>query len=252
MEERLIRDILTIKEKSIRNLLNWTESPIERIFLLEFIKVIEDSVSNPNYGGIHPSIRIDGYTFLPQIVEHDQVISFTGHYCGIEIKYTDFAQRLDPISSNLFYRDGKPTKRRVQKIKVSQEASLVYQTLSVFPQYRVKIGDKSYRLDFAFILTESDNEISTNVKHVGIECDGYKYHSSPEQFSKDRSRNRALNGEDWTIIQYSGAEIYSGKVNFKEEFAKLFSILGFGEHGLRGEYSGYRLNLNNISNDLPF
>ncbi len=42
---------------------------------------------------------------------------------------------------------------------------------------------------------------------VGIELDGYTWHSSPKAFTSDRERQRELELDGWRIIRFSGAEI---------------------------------------------
>ncbi|MEU1449884.1 DUF559 domain-containing protein [Streptomyces mirabilis] len=53
-----------------------------------------------------------------------------------------------------------------------------------------------YRIDFAL-----------PAKKIGIELDGYAWHSSREAFTKDRERQRALELDGWRIIRFSGAEV---------------------------------------------
>ncbi|MFE7077902.1 DUF559 domain-containing protein [Streptomyces sp. NPDC057620] len=53
-----------------------------------------------------------------------------------------------------------------------------------------------YRIDFAL-----------PSKKIGIELDGYAWHSSREAFTKDRERQRALELDGWRIIRFSGAEV---------------------------------------------
>jgi very-short-patch-repair endonuclease len=79
-------------------------------------------------------------------------------------------------------------------------------------QYEV-LGGK-YRLDFAL----------PDVK-VGIELDGYAYHSSPEAFTQDRKRERDLNLAGWRIIHFSGSEINrdaNGCIQQAAQLAKTF------------------------------
>lgn len=64
---------------------------------------------------------------------------------------------------------------------------------------RLQVAHKvaSYRLDFAL------PEIN-----LGIELDGYEYHSSKDAFTKDRQRERYLRSIGWDIIRFSGSEIH--------------------------------------------
>jgi len=87
-------------------------------------------------------------------------------------------------------------------------------------------------LDFAFLLNEGNNEGVETRKKVAIECDGYDFHSTPQQFNKDRERQRLLSSNDWIVLNYSGSQINGGKIDFREEFNRIFSILGFSGHGV--------------------
>lgn len=62
---------------------------------------------------------------------------------------------------------------------------------------QVWVGTK-YRLDFAH---EGDK--------IAIELDGYEYHSSKDQFTKDRQRQRELEQLGWRILRFSGREIHA-------------------------------------------
>lgn len=61
----------------------------------------------------------------------------------------------------------------------------------------VAMGGK-YRIDFA-----------DEANKIGIELDGHEFHSSKEQFTKDRQRQRDLEAEGWRIIRFSGSEVHA-------------------------------------------
>jgi very-short-patch-repair endonuclease len=63
--------------------------------------------------------------------------------------------------------------------------------------YQYVVPGKSYRIDFA----------EPQLK-VGIELDGYAFHSDKEAFTKDRQRQRELEMLGWRFVRFSGAEIY--------------------------------------------
>jgi hypothetical protein len=56
--------------------------------------------------------------------------------------------------------------------------------------------DSKYRLDFAHLESK-----------IAIELDGYAYHSSREQFTRDRQRYRELTRHGWRLLLFSGQEI---------------------------------------------
>lgn len=62
------------------------------------------------------------------------------------------------------------------------------------PQHEV--FDGRYRLDFAL-----------PDKKIGIELDGYAWHSDRKTFTKDRARQRELELDGWRLIRFSGSEI---------------------------------------------
>jgi very-short-patch-repair endonuclease/nucleoside 2-deoxyribosyltransferase len=55
-----------------------------------------------------------------------------------------------------------------------------------------------YRLDFA------DAE-----RKLAIEADGFEFHTSKDQFTKDRQRQRDLELDGWRFIRFSGSEIHA-------------------------------------------
>lgn len=42
-----------------------------------------------------------------------------------------------------------------------------------------------------------------------VECDGFDYHSSKEQLTKDRKRDRKLDRLGWKVMRFTGSEIYA-------------------------------------------
>lgn len=67
---------------------------------------------------------------------------------------------------------------------------------AIVPQFNVP-GFR-YRVDFAF----PDQK-------VAVELDGYEYHSSKEQFTGDRKRQREMELKGWRFIRFSGSEVYN-------------------------------------------
>ncbi len=90
---------------------------------------------------------------------------------------------------------------------------LVLREFEVRPQYSVAIDGIEYRLDIAVILNRKtfDGKIIES-KKVALECDGYDYHSSPEQKRNDDIRTRKLKKSGWKeVLRYSGKELHSLK-----------------------------------------
>lgn len=69
----------------------------------------------------------------------------------------------------------------------------------IYPQHAV-LG---YRLDFAVIGGGHGYKIA-------IECDGHDFHErAKEQAAHDRQRDRRLTTAGWTVLRFTGHEIYS-------------------------------------------
>ena len=54
-----------------------------------------------------------------------------------------------------------------------------------------------YRIDFAL-----------PSKKIGIELDGYEFHSDKDTFTRDRQRGRELQRLGWRVIRFSGREVF--------------------------------------------
>lgn len=64
--------------------------------------------------------------------------------------------------------------------------------------FRPQVVVGRYRLDFA--------DLS---RKLAIEADGFEFHTSKEQFTKDRQRQRDLELDGWRFIRFSGSEIHA-------------------------------------------
>jgi len=99
---------------------------------------------------------------------------------------------------------------------------MIGREFEVRPQYYATIDGIEYRLDIAVILSRKtpDGKIIES-KKVALECDGYDYHSSPEQKRNDDIRTRKLKKSGWKeVLRYSGKELHSLKS--KNEIHLLF------------------------------
>jgi hypothetical protein len=71
-----------------------------------------------------------------------------------------------------------------------------YRQTNIILLYQYEVLDKKYKLDFAH-----------RPSKTAIELDGYEWHSSREQFTKDRQRQREIERLGWGFIRFSGSEI---------------------------------------------
>lgn len=63
---------------------------------------------------------------------------------------------------------------------------------------QIKLDGGRYRLDFGH-----------DEKRIGVELDGYEFHSSKDQFIKDRQRHREIESMGWRVIRFAGSEVHT-------------------------------------------
>jgi hypothetical protein len=71
------------------------------------------------------------------------------------------------------------------------------------PQFEVHLA-RTVRLDFAFMA-------EGRPRHVAMEVDGHDYHErTKEQARRDKSRDRMLTMAGWSVLRFTGSEIFNG------------------------------------------
>lgn len=229
MEERILRDILSIKKDNIKELLALTESPIEKLFMLYLLKYFENSLATSDFISYQTKkTEINGFHYL---TGDDPFKKDTwGKIIGISINYFTVGFTLQVGSGNKHNYE----KREPNLLKAPNGNHFTQmQMLHIYPQYKIQNESSFFRLDFAFLLYENADHDFSLVKKIGIECDGYDYHSDKDQFKKDRERLRKLELNGWSIIPFSGSEINGYQYNenaFPKEIYKILTLLGFGFH----------------------
>lgn len=93
----------------------------------------------------------------------------------------------------------------LRQIKGWVEEKIYVEAVALEPQYQVKTKTKTYYLDFLLGVLLKDN---TQIL-LAIECDGHDFHEkTKEQARKDRQRERDLTANGYTVIRFTGSEIY--------------------------------------------
>jgi hypothetical protein len=97
-----------------------------------------------------------------------------------------------------------------------------HRIFEVRPQYLVNIDGTHHRIDIAIFLNRYDKfDKLIETRKIALECDGYDYHSSPEQKRNDDIRTRKLKKNGWReVFRYSGKELYS--IKYINEVHKIF------------------------------
>jgi hypothetical protein len=97
--------------------------------------------------------------------------------------------------------------------------------ITVTPQWTVKCGAKAYRLDFHVEANANapDAKGGNTVLHmsVALECDGHDFHErTKEQAERDRKRDRDLQSAGFTVLRFTGSEIWrDARVVAREVYA---------------------------------
>lgn len=86
---------------------------------------------------------------------------------------------------------------------------LAFLDLHIFAQH--KVG--KYRLDFAI-----------PNKRIAIELDGHDFHKTKYQRTQDAQRDRWLFGEGWSVLRFTGSEIYKDLDGCIDEICKLAKV----------------------------
>lgn len=101
------------------------------------------------------------------------------------------------------------------------------QEICVYPQYFYWINGKLHKIDIAIVLNRwKDNKI-VETRKIALECDGYDYHSSPDQKRNDDIRTRRLKLNGWKeVFRYSGKEIVRmSNKDFDLVFSEIITML---------------------------
>ncbi|MFA4852006.1 MAG: DUF559 domain-containing protein [Bacteroidales bacterium] len=224
MIDKIKYDIFGIQQERIDSLLSLTESPIEKIFLLLLLRYIESKLDSDEY---EEDQYFTGYSIMKDFGIYLERIEI-----GCEVEINDNIKIKTGDKVEIISIVPKKSKNKPQnRIKKNDSGAFIeIQFLHIIPQYEVQYENKKYRLDFAFKLYEIVNYNMSLIKKICIECDGHEFHNrTGEQITRDNYRSRKLTEDDWTVIRFSGSEIYAENVNsFEKTVKQIFKILNFG------------------------
>jgi very-short-patch-repair endonuclease len=83
--------------------------------------------------------------------------------------------------------------------------------LGVESQVEIKTGEKTYRADFVIeweAFRWPDKPVT--VAKVIVECDGHAFHErTKEQAKRDKARDRALQAAGYTVLRFTGSEVWA-------------------------------------------
>ena len=213
----------------INEVLSFCESPIEKLMMLQFYNYFQkNNTDNVDKGdGMFRDIE-----FTEDCMEYDDN-SLQFNKKDIE-KIKKYEYRFNKIGQNYSKLNGFKFQLNYLPKKLSKNNTISFtHTRSVYisPQYEVNINNDIFRIDICLILTENDffSGDLIDIKKIALECDGYEYHSSPDQKMNDEIRTRKLKSNGWhDVLRYSGKEIYRVGANLqmvKYNFDEIMEII---------------------------
>lgn len=76
------------------------------------------------------------------------------------------------------------------------------------PQQEIVTDKGKYRVDFLISVAIPPYE-QKKIKHIIVECDGHEFHEkTKEQAQRDKSRDRDLQAYGYTVLRFTGSEIW--------------------------------------------
>jgi very-short-patch-repair endonuclease len=184
--EKITSTILKELDFHLKSFLSVCESPIEKVFVSNFIKRYIRYGYNLNFEYNFCNNKDFGFIGHSCKTVNDNVIVYHNSYCEkIILKHSG---RDEPLPAYGFDDKKEITESFVNHVELT-------------PQY--EIGN--YRVDF--LLRYFFGSPQYDVKIV-IECDGHDYHDrTPEQATRDKRRDRELVSMGYIVLRYTGSEI---------------------------------------------
>lgn len=195
-----ITNICGYYNSKIDSLLSICESPIETLFLANFINFYaENSLDSYNISFLYRNC------FDEYIVEDGKAKLRLQNYKHEQSGIPEFRFNVGP-----FYIYG---------MRISY--NYIDWIFDLIPQYEITEKEISYRLDFAVIgkglSFKTNKEIDFK---IFIECDGFDYHKTKSQISYDNDRANYLKSLGWLEFRYLGKDIYSDNFSAAKDFNK--------------------------------
>jgi hypothetical protein len=81
------------------------------------------------------------------------------------------------------------------------------------------LGPEGYRIDFAFVGRRTEpGGTDGPIVRLGVELDGHDFHErTKEQASRDKRRDRILTAKGWTMLRFTGSDVYRDPAAVLEE-----------------------------------
>ena len=216
LKNSIINHRLNSFEYKLNEVSSICESEIEHLFFLEFFNYFQNFDRTTYDEGLYADIDF----ILDEVALDDPGVN--------ETKKIELTNK---VTKQLYKKEGffyykyigfKVRKNSTEGINVDDSLKCYqpfYFQFEIIPQYEVENEDGKKRIDIALIANklEVSSDIIIETKKIALECDGFDYHSKPEQYRKDKERERHLKSMGWTdVLRYSGSEIYRIDGNLKK------------------------------------
>lgn len=92
--------------------------------------------------------------------------------------------------------------------------------------YEIKQQEKigRYRADFVVYIALTTMKKDLEIAKYVIECDGHNFHEkTKEQASKDKRRDRLFSSKGYTVLHFTGSEIYNDPHDIYCELGSIFA-----------------------------
>ncbi len=218
---------------NVKSIYALAESPIELIFLnslhLCFVKAAAFNVQFEESANDH-------LEFME---------SYAAYYRSIDQRFEEFRHRHEGATVAGFVRKAREIYADTEghpmppDVRVDLEGYLAFARTFFHNDYRltlqaslptIKQDGRGMRPDL-FIWVPAD----PNFK-IAVECDGYRYHSNPPAFTRDRQRDRILHSHGIDVLRFSGHEIHHDPIKTAGSLFERLEELA-KERGIGVEYA---------------
>lgn len=208
---------------NVKNVFEFCESPIERIFLNSLILLFLKN----QFIGLQiqaPSINIEQH-ISDYRTAHQNILSLEKQYQQMtgDFKLENFKeffyQRI--VRGEFTEEDFETFQMHTSIIKHFVWNSYHLTIQAGFPNFYSE--GKGARADL-LLWCPGDEDMK-----IIIECDGYKYHSSKSSFESDRKRDRIFQSLGYKVIRYSGTEIYRDPIEVASDLFNTITAIDKNE-----------------------
>jgi very-short-patch-repair endonuclease len=193
-----------LASKSIEHIHANAESPIEKVFMtslaLNAIKNCLTLVFTPKFDSVSEAVE-----FYRKVDEVATKLRQEYKNKFPESGITDFLNWIEQLDG-----PSEDEKREIYvQATIYQDYFDLKNAFHITPQAsfkEIKVNDSYVRPDF-YVWIPSNPKFN-----LVVECDGFKYHSSKNSFSRDRARDRLLQSKGFQVFRFSGSEIWTDPV----------------------------------------